>query len=142
MAERLSFWNADSRRRSEGLHGGPVEGIYVPFGKDRISRGDTIYSVGIEDDELRLITRVRVGSIEDDPEDEDSVLIEDVDEGVDVDFDREVSPEVIEAIEYEQVDGSKHRMPILGVRIGHAPFQDRSSIRALSKGAADLGTVL
>jgi hypothetical protein len=142
VAEWLSFWNAETRARNEDLRGGPIEGIYVPYGKGRISLGDVIYCVGIEDEELRLITRVRVGSLDDDPKDEESVLIDAAEEDVDVDFDREVPPQVVQAIEYEHVDGSKHRMPILAVRINPSAFQGRSSIRALSEGAPDLDTLL
>jgi hypothetical protein len=61
---------------------------------------------------------------------------------VNVDFDRDVPPEVVEAIEYERVDGSKHRMPILAMRIDPSPFQGRSSIRALSEGADELDSLL
>jgi hypothetical protein len=142
VAEWLSFWSADTRARNEDLHGGPLEGVYVPYGKGRIALGDLIYCVGIEDEELRLIARVRVASLKDDPDDEESVLIDNADEDVDVDFDREVPPEVVEAIEYEHVDGSKHPMPVVAVRIDPSPFQGRSSIRALAQGVSALDSLL
>jgi hypothetical protein len=143
MAEWLSFWNAQTRLRNEDLQGGPVEGIYVPYGKGKISRGDVIYCVGIDDEELRLITRIRVGSLDDDPEDEESVLIDDAEaEPVDVDLDREVTPGAAQAIEYEHVDGSKHRLPITGLLIDPSPFQGRASIRELREGAAELDSLL
>jgi hypothetical protein len=143
MAEWLSFWNAETRARNGDLHGGPVEDIYVPYGKGKISHGDVIYCVGIEDEELRLITRIRVGSLDDDPADEESVLIEDAEEEpVDVDLDRLVTFEAAHAIRYEHVDGSKHRLTITGVLIDPSPFQGRSSIRELREGSAQLDSLL
>lgn len=142
MAEWLSFWNAETLDRNQDLDGGSVESIYVPYGKGRIALGDLIYCVGFDKEELRLITRVRVASLEDDPDDDESVVIEDAGDGVRADFYRDVTPEVVDAIEYEHVDGSKHRMPVVAVSIDPSPFQGRSSIRALADGARELDSLL
>jgi hypothetical protein len=59
MAAWLSFWNAATRRRTEErLSGTGVSEIYVPWGKQKLKRGDAIFCVYIADDELHLITRV------------------------------------------------------------------------------------
>jgi hypothetical protein len=80
MAEWLSFWNQDTRSRNAALAGGPVDEIYVPYGRGKIGRRDRIYCVGIEHGRLLLITRVRAALLEADIADNELIYIDDSDD--------------------------------------------------------------
>ncbi len=146
MAEWLSFWNAETRRRNEAdLRGHVVSPIYVPFGMDHLKRGDTIYCFGIEDGTLYLITRLIVGTLDEDPEHQESLLVEGAeDDEVEADYDRAVPEEVIGAVRYLHANGSEHRLidAMADGWLDGSHFQGRASLRELSAGGNELEGLL
>lgn len=142
MADWLSVWDAETRARNNGLHGGQPGGIHVPHGKGRVALGDIIYCACIDDKELLIITRLRVASLEDDPDDEESVLVQDADGHSGGGIPREIPPDVAWAIEFEPLAGSVRRLPIFQVRIDSSELQGRASLRALTEGANELDGLL
>jgi hypothetical protein len=63
--------------------------MYVPYGRDKIGRGDRIYCMGIEDGQLRLITRVRAALPEGDEVDDEMIYLDNTEEErAEADFDR------------------------------------------------------
>jgi hypothetical protein len=142
VADWLSVWDAETRARNDGLHGGRPGGIHVPHGKGHVALGDLIYCVCIEDEEVLIITRLRVASLEDDPDDGESVLVEDADGYSGGGIPREVPPDVVQAIEFEPLAGSMKRLPIFQVRIDSSELQGRAGFRALAEGADELEGLL
>jgi hypothetical protein len=100
--------------------------------------------VGIEAGELYLITRIRATKLDEDRGHSESVLVDgDPDDEVEADYDRLVDDDTLEAIEYLHADGSGHGFQVdAGVAVSGKPFQGRSSLRELSKGAAELDQLL
>ncbi len=144
MAEWLSFWNQETRARNSNLAGGPVDEIYVPYGRDRIGRRDRIYCVGIENGRLLLITRVRAALLEADIADDEMIYVDDSDEEyVEADFDRIVPGSVIGALRVIYVDGSEHPISCDAAgRVQGNAYEGRSSIRELVAGADQLDDLL
>ena len=145
MSHWLSFWNKDTRRLNGPLlQGDAVSAIYIPYGKQRVSRGDIIYCVGIENGDLRLITRLHAASLNDDLDHRESVWVDYVEgEAVDADFQRVMPSAVVTAILYLHVDGSEHRVRLgRGGRVLPHAFQGRSSIRELASGFQALDALL
>jgi hypothetical protein len=146
MMDWLSFWNAGTLRRSEEeLDGEVVDSIYIPFGKNEIELGDTIYCVGIEGGELRLLTRLVAASLSDDLEHAESVRVTANSDVPVIDYDRGVPPDVLAVIRFAQTDGSEHSVVTDGDRGPHVDghrFQGRSSLRRLVAGAAELDALL
>lgn len=144
MPDWLSFWNQDTRARNADLAGGPVDEIYIPYGRGKIGRRDRIYCVGIERGRLLLITRVRAALLDGDVADEEMIYIDDAaEEYVDVDFDRAVPREILATLRLVYADRSEHpiRLGETGLVQGTA-YEGRSSIRELSAGAAGLDALL
>lgn len=139
MASWLSFWNVATRRRNEAdLHGAVVSEIYVPWGKHKLKRRDSIYCVYIEGGELHLITRIRVASLDEDPPDEESVRVKPMrSDRVRADYDRVVPLSKARGIEYLHTDGATRRMDCNPRR-----FQGRASIRELNAGEDRLDALL
>jgi hypothetical protein len=140
VADWLSVWHADTLARNDGLPGG--QGIRVPHGKGRIAPGDLIYCTCVEDEELVLITRLRVASLADDPDDGESVLVEDADGGLGDGVPREIPADVAWEMEFEPGPGSMKRLPILAVRLDSSQLQGRSGLQALAGGAGQLDGLL
>lgn len=116
----------------------------MPYGRDKISRGDRIFCVGIERGELRLITRLRAAVLDADTLDEDLLYIDDAeDEYVEADFDRVVPGHVLDTLKLIYADGSEHpiRRDAAGRVEGNA-YEGRSSIRELAAGTAELDALL
>lgn len=145
MAHWLSFWNKKTRRRNEPLlQNDAVSAIYIPYGKQRVARGDVIYCVGLEADGLRLITRLQAASLDDDLDHPRSIWVDDVEaEAVDADFHRVVPDAVVDAIRYLHADGTEHRMRrnVQGRVLPNA-FQGWASIRELTAGPDALDALL
>lgn len=140
MADWFSVWNAETRARNEDLDEG--QGIHVPHGKGLVSVGDLIYCTCIEDEEVLLITRLRVASLADDPDDAESVLVEDADGYSGGGIPGEVPADVAWDIEFEPLAGSTKRLPIFQVRIDSSELQGRASLRTLAEGADELDRLL
>jgi hypothetical protein len=140
VTDWLSVWDADTRARNDGLPGG--QGIRVPHGKGRIAPGDLIYCTCIEDKELVLITRLRVASLADDPDDGESVLVEDADGGLGDGIPREIPAEVAWKMEFEPGPDSMKRLPIFAVRLDSSQLQGRAGLQALAEGADALDNIL
>jgi hypothetical protein len=142
VAEWLCFWDAETRARNEP-RGVPSERIHIPHGKARVSVGDVIYCMVIVKNEMQFLRRVEVASVQDDPEDEEAVFVE---EGADAELPErsihEVPPEVVEVMQYENDAGSLLPMPVIAVLIDPSWFQGRESLRALAEGADELDALL
>lgn len=137
MSQWLSFWNKATRRLNEPLlQDDSVSAIYIPYGKQRIARGDVIYCVGLEGGGLQLITRLNAASLDDDLEHAESIWADDVEAtAVEADFHRAIRDAAITAIRYLHADGTEHRIRRDAERrvLPHA-FQGRASIRELTAG--------
>jgi hypothetical protein len=114
----------------------------VPHGKGRVALGDTIYCTCVQHEELLLITRLRVASLADDPDDRESVLVEDADEYWGGEAESEIPAEVAQAIEFEPQPGSTRRLPIIQVRIDGSQLKGHASLRALAEGSNELDELL
>jgi len=139
MAAWLSFWNVATRRRNEAeLDGAVVSEIYVPWGRQRLKRRDSIYCVYIEGSELHLITRIRAASLDEDPPDEESVRVKPMrSDRVRADYNRVVPRSTASGIEYLHADGTSRWMDCNPRR-----FQGRASIREVVAGEAALEALL
>jgi hypothetical protein len=140
MAAWLSFWNAATRRRNEGdLTGAVVSEVYVPWGKQKLKRGDTIFCVYIADEELHLIARLKAASLHEDPPNDESIRVKGArNERARADYDRIVRPRVLRALEYLHTDGTAHRL----IKPNPRCFQGRASIRELNDGQDELEALL
>jgi hypothetical protein len=140
VAHWLSVWDAETRARNDDLHGG--KGFRVPHGKGRVAPGDIIFGACIEDEELLLVARLRVTSLADDPDDGESVLVEDADGGLGDGIPREIPAEVAWEMEFEPGPGSMKRLPIVAVRLDSGQLRGRSGLQALAEGADQLDSIL
>jgi hypothetical protein len=142
MSAWLSYWNAETRRENEDrLAGEVIEGIYVPWGKDLIKKGDTIYCFFIEGDEVHLVTRVKAAAVNDDPDPEhqDSVTVAPGPSSIKADYSRTVDKALLRSIEYwhkERAPGRSLEDP------DYTRFQGPNSIRELEAGAQHLDAAL
>jgi hypothetical protein len=140
VTEWLSVWDAETRARNDGTHG--AKGIRVPHSKGRVALGDLIYCTCIHDKELLLITRLRVASLADDPDDGESVLVEDADGQTGGGVPLEIPPDVAWEMEFEPNPDSMKRLPIFQVRLDSSQLQGRASLLPLAEGAGQLDGLL
>jgi hypothetical protein len=143
VTDWLCIWNDETHARNEP-QGVPSERIHIPHGRGRIAVGDVIYCmVTDEKKEMMLLRRIEVASIQDDPEDEAAILIiNDADADRSDGVPREVSPEVVEAMRYEDDKGSLMKMPVIAVLIDTSSFRGRKSLHTLAEGADELDALL
>lgn len=138
----LSYWNKKTRRLNEArLAGEVVEGIYVPWGKSLIKKGDTIYCFFIEGKDVHLVTRVKAASVSADPdlEHQDSVTITPEPSGIKASYSRTVKKTLLSSIEYWHKD----RAPGRSLEDPDATrFQGPNSVRELASGAQHLDAAL
>jgi hypothetical protein len=140
VAHWLSVWDAETRARNDGLRGG--QGFRVPHGKGRVAPGDVVFGACVEDEELLLLARLHVTSLADDPDDEESVLVEDADRGLGDGIPREIPAEVAWEMEFEPGPDSMKRLPIFAVRLDSSQLQGRAGLQALAEGADALDNIL
>jgi YD repeat-containing protein len=141
----LSFRNEKTRPRQRRTGTGRTStsdaDIYVPWGQDKLAKGDSVYRVAVEEGELWLFGRVIVGRMAEDPEHAESldVWAEPGTETTWCEDDCVVDESAVDELLYLDTDGTKHRMPrdASGRLIANA-FQGRSSIRELARGSKAL----
>jgi len=142
MADWLSFWNKDTRKQNKlKLKGKVVGSIYIPYGEGLVSKGDTVYCVGIEGGELLLITRVKVAKVLSHPQPQ-WVSISAAPTKVVADYQRTVPKKVIKLLRYRRKSGEERGFDFNGIKVKPSPFQGYASIRELSKGVSDLDALL
>lgn len=142
MSAWLSYWNAETRRGNEArLAGQTVSGIYVPWGKGLIKKGDTIYCFFIEGGAVHLATRIEAASVKHDrdPEHQHSVTITPKPSRVKVDYKRTVKKSLLGSIDHWH----KGRAPGRSLEDPDATrFQGPNSVRELADGAEHLDAAL
>ncbi len=142
MADWLSFWNKDTRKQNKRkLKGKVVGSIYIPYGEGLVSRGDTVYCVGIEGGELLLITRVEVSKVLSHPQPK-WISVSAAPSNIVADYQRKVPKRVIKLLRFLHTNGHVHKFEFNGASVKHAHFQGLSSVRELTKGATDLNALL
>ena len=144
----LSFWNEETRarRRRAGTASTSKSDadIHVPYGHDKLAKGDSVYRVGVKEGELWLFGRVIVGRMADDPEHPESLDVwsEPGTETSWCEDDCVVDERAVDELVYLDADGREHRMPRDGSgRLVAKAFQERSSIRELAGGSQALDRV-
>jgi YD repeat-containing protein len=141
----LSFWDEKTLALQRGTGTGRTSksdaDIYVPYGQDRLAKGDTVYCVAVGEGELWLFGRVIVGRMAEDPEHAESldVWAEPGTETTWCEDECMVDESAVDELVYLDADGTEHRMPrdASGRLIADA-FQGRSSIRELAHGSKAL----
>jgi hypothetical protein len=135
----LSF--GDEKTRGTGTDRTSDADIYVPFGQDKVEKGDSVYRVAVVEGALWFFGRVIVGRTAEDPEHAESldVWAEPGTETTWCEDDCVVDPNVVDEVVYLDADGKEHRMPRdeSGRLVGDA-FEGRSSICELSRGTKAL----
>src|SRR5215212_10211819 len=69
----LSFWHQKTRGAGAGGTSSSDPDIYVPYGQDKLAKGDAVYRVAVEEGELWFFGRVIVGRMAEDPEHAESL---------------------------------------------------------------------
>jgi YD repeat-containing protein len=141
----LSFRNertrARRRRTGTGRTSTSEAGIQVPYGQDKLAKGDSVYRVAVVEGELWLFGRVIVGRMAEDPEHAESldVWAEPGTETTWCEDDCVVDESAVDELVYLDADGTEHRMPRdASGRLVADAFQGRSSIRELARGSEAL----
>jgi YD repeat-containing protein len=141
----LSFWDEKTRARQRGPGTGRTStsdaDIYVPYGQDKLAKGDSVYCVAVEEGGLWLFGRVIVGRMAEDPEHAESldVWAEPGTETTWCEEDCVVDESAVDELVYQDADGTEHRMPRdSSGRLVADAFQGRSSIRELARGSEAL----
>jgi hypothetical protein len=138
VAEWLSFWNAETRQRNRAsLHSRPVGSIYIPYGWERIKKGDVVSCVGIDGGGLQMITRLKAVTIRRSRVDPEEVIVKDP-KPVKADYERKVPKQVLRSIDYLHVDRSEHPLAGSSGVVEYARFQGRNSLRELRRDASKL----
>lgn len=139
MADWLSVWSKEQRKQNRGLE--PFTYIYIPYGDGRISPGDRVYCVGIENGDLYLFTRVEVRrrSKDPDPSHINSVLAYPKTKII-TNYNRPLPRTVVEALEYLRVGSpTPYKVKWRSKRaIEPQQFRGPASLRELVEGAASL----
>jgi hypothetical protein len=116
-------------------------GIPVPYGQDRVAKGDCIYRVAVVEGELWFFGRVIVGRIAEDPRHAESVEVwpEPGTETTWCEDECVVDESVVDGLVYLDADGTEHRMSRddSGSLVGDA-FEGRSSMLELADGGKAL----
>jgi YD repeat-containing protein len=141
----LSFRNertrARRRRTGTGRTSTSEAGIQVPYGQDKLGKGDSVYRVAVVEGELWLFGRVIVGRMAEDPEHAESLEVwaEPGTETTWCEDDCVVDEGAVDELVYLDADGTEHRMPRdASGRLVADAFQGRSSIRELARGSEAL----
>jgi hypothetical protein len=135
----LSFWNEETRalqrRAGTARTNGSDADIYVPFGQDKLGKGDGVYCVAVDGGELLFFCRVIVGRMAEDPEHAESLDVWAGPGTAWCEDDCVVDDKAVDELVYLDADGTEHHMPrdASGRLVGNA-FQGRSSIRELARG--------
>ena len=141
----LSFWNektpARQRRTGTSRTSTSDADIYVPYGQDKLAKGDSVYCVAVDEGEFWFFGRVVVGRMAEDPEHAESldVWAEPGTETTWCEDECAVDESVVDELVYLDADGKEHRMPrdASGGLLADA-FQGRSSIPELARGSKAL----
>jgi hypothetical protein len=144
MATWLSFWNQETvrRQRQPGTSDPDGPDIWVPWGRGKISPGDTVYCVGIDGGELLLYARVVAERIEVASIDHDTIDVwagpgqSTFTGGIIVD------DFVVDEMTYRTSDGTAQGFKWKDGAVLGTPFQGRASVRELVAGANSLDTLL
>jgi hypothetical protein len=141
----LSFWTEKARGRRRRTGRGRTSKsdaeIYVPYGHDKLAKGDSVYRVAVEEGELWLFGRVIVGRMAEDPEHAESldVWAEPGTETTWCEEDCVVDESAVNELVYLDAEGTEHRMPRdASGRLAADAFRERSSIRELARGSEAL----
>jgi hypothetical protein len=141
----LSFWDEKTRASQRGTGTGRTSrseaDIYVPYGQDKLAKGDSVYCVAVEEGELWLFGRVIVGRMAEDPEHAESLDVW-AEPGTETTWcpdDCVVDGSAVDELVYLDADGTEHRMPQdESGRLVADAFEGRSSIRELARGSEAL----
>jgi YD repeat-containing protein len=141
----LSFWDEETRagqgKSGTGRTRTSDADIYVPFGQDKLAKGDSVYRVAVVEGELWFFGRVIVGRMAEDPEHAESldVWAEPGTETTWCEDDCEVDESVVDELVYLDADGTEHRVPRDGSgRLVGDDFQGGASLRELVRGSKAL----
>jgi hypothetical protein len=135
----LSFWS--EKTTGTGRTSKSDADIYVPFGQDKLAKGDSVYRVAVVEGELWFFGRVIVGRMAEDPEHTESldVWAEPGTETTWCEEDCVVDESVVDELVYLDADGTEHRMPRdASGRLDGNAFQESSSILELAGGSKAL----
>ena len=137
----LSFWHQKTRGAGAGGTSSSDPDIYVPYGQDKLAKGDAVYRVAVEEGELWFFGRVIVGRMAEDPEHAESLAVW-AEAGTETSWCEEdcvVDPNAVDDLVYLDADGKEQRMPRdESGRLDGDVFQGRSSICALVRGSKAL----
>ena len=135
----LSFWS--EKTTGTGRTSTSDADIYVPFGQDKLAKGDSVYRVAVVQGELWFFGRVIVGRMAEDPEHAESldVWAEPGTETTWCEEDCVVDESMVDELVYLDADGREHRMPRdASGRLDGNAFQGSSSILELAGGSKAL----
>ena len=109
--------------------------VYVPYGQDKLAKGDGVYCVAVDKGELLFFSRVIVARMAEDPEHDESLDV--WGQGTTwCEDDCVVDAQAVDELVYLDADGKEHQMPrdATGGLLGD-DFQGRLSIRELARGS-------
>ena len=135
----LSFWSEKTAGMGRTSTGDGA--IYVPFGQDKLAKGDSVYRVAVVEGELWFFGRVIVGRMAEDPEHKGSLEVwaEPGTESTWCEDDCMVDESVVEELVCLDADGTEHRLPRdESGRLDGDAFQGSSSIVELAGGSKAL----
>jgi hypothetical protein len=139
----LSFWDEEARARQRRSGTGRTNksdaDIYVPYGQDKLGKGDGVYGVAVDEGVLSCFCRVIVGRMAEDPEHAESLDVWAEPGTTWCEDDCVVDDNAVDELVYLDADGNEQQMPrdASGSLVGDA-FQGRSSIRELAGGSKAL----
>jgi hypothetical protein len=135
----LSFWS----EKTAGIGRTSIRdgAIYVPFGQDKLAKGDSVYRVAVVEGELWFFGRVIVGRMAEDPEHAESLEVW-AEPGTQTSWCEEecvVDPNAVDQLVYLDADGREQRMPRDAPgRLDGDAFQGSASIVELTGGSKAL----
>jgi hypothetical protein len=134
----LSFWNQETRERRRSPGRAPADfDVCVPYGKDKLAKGDKVYYVVIDGGELLLFGRIVVGRTDNDSVHAESLNVwAEPDTEIDFFEGQAIDDAVVDELVYLKADGSEQRLfPNTPCDLGGSACQGRSSIRELTRGS-------
>jgi hypothetical protein len=139
----LSFW--DEKTAGTGRGSKSDADISVPYGRDRLAKGDGVYRVAVVEGQFWFFGRVIVGRMAEDPEHDESIDVWG-EPGTETNWCEEdclVDESTVDELVYLDADGTEHRMPRDDSgRLDGDAFAGRSSTLELADGSKALDQLL
>jgi hypothetical protein len=116
-----------------------LDSAWIPWAKDKISPGDTVFPVGIEDGQLLLIAKVVADRVlPSDPATEELTVYSKLGEASAMRFDRIVPSSIVSRLRYVDANGDEHGFRRERGRLIGQTFQGRASVRRLTPSSGKL----